>query len=78
MLLWAWGALEADFVRYYNIDLVEKGLNDRITWHYFLSLVRGLPADSAYSLWLKNKENRTFAEWSEGQIDEDISRVAKR
>jgi hypothetical protein len=70
LILWAWGPLEADFWRYYKIDLQQEGLSDRLTWRRFQVLVRGLPADSAFSRWLQDTSNRDLAEWSEEAVFE--------
>ena len=56
--------LEADFTRYYNIDLVEEGLSNRLSWRRFLLFIRALPPDSAYTRWLSENKNRQFAEWN--------------
>jgi hypothetical protein len=74
LLLWAWGPLEADFWRYYKIDLQQEGLSDRLTWRRFLVLVRGLPSDSAFVNWLRDKDNRDLAEWSEDAVFEGAGR----
>jgi len=75
VIVWAWGAIEADFAGYYGIDLVEEGFKDTLSWRRFFMLLKGLPEGSAYARWLKNKENRQFAEWSEDKVDEDINKV---
>ena len=70
--MWAWGPLEADFKRFYNMDLQQEGFNDWLTWRKFVLLVRGLPDDSAYTKWMRNKENRAFVESSEETIFDSI------
>lgn len=71
MIIWAWGALEADFQRFYNMDLNYIHRNNLITWRKFLILIKGLPDNSAYYYWYKNKDNRNFVELSENS-DIDI------
>lgn len=78
LLLWAWGPLEADFWRYYKIDLQQEGLSDRLTWRRFLVLVRGLPSDSAFVNWLGDKDNRDLAEWSEDAVFEGAGKGGVR
>lgn len=62
IIIWGWGALEADFLRFYKIDLVYEGFSKRLTWRKFLILTRGLPEDSAFSRFYNNKDNRNFVE----------------
>jgi hypothetical protein len=65
IIIWAWGSLEADFKRFYDLDLNYIHKNNLITWRKFLILVRGLPEDSAYNRWYNDKENRNFVEAEE-------------
>ncbi len=76
--MWAWGPLEADFLRYYKIDLQQEGLSNRLSWRKFLILLRGLPSDSAYVQWLSNRKNRSFAEWSDDAVEEGMTRPARK
>ena len=78
LLLWAWGYLEADFLRHYQIDLQEEGLSNRLTWRRFLILVRGLPDDSAFYRWMRDKDNRSLAEWADDLVSEGISKSPRR
>jgi hypothetical protein len=78
LILWAWGSLEADFWRYYKMNLTEEGFSNRLSWRKFLIFVKGLPSDSAFQRWLSDKDNRNFAEWSEEAIDEGIRKKPKR
>ncbi len=73
--MWAWGPLEADFWRYYNIDLKEEGLSNKFTWRRFLIFVRGLPPDSAFRRWVDDKDNRKYAEWTDDSVYEEIDKV---
>ena len=42
------------------MDLIEIHKKDLITWRKFLVLVRGLPQDSAFKEWLRDKKKRNF------------------
>jgi hypothetical protein len=55
--------------------LVEAGLSGVLSWRRFLILVRGLPVGSAYARWLKDKDNRSLAEWDEESIMHEIQGV---
>jgi len=70
LLVWAWGSWEADFWRFYQIDLNELAFKSSMSLRRFSVLVRGLPENSAYVRWLKNKGNRDMAE--QKVIDEEI------
>jgi hypothetical protein len=72
LIIWAWAAIEADFLRHYRIDLLDDGFTDNLSWRRFLLLVRNLPRDSAYYNWLTNKSNRSMAEWSDEAIEREI------
>ncbi len=73
ILVWAWGAIEADFLRFYKMDLIEEGLKDTLTWRRFMVLLRNLPSESAFATWMKDKEKREYAEWDQGKLDEQIN-----
>ena len=62
LLVWAWGALEADFLRYYRLDLNKEAFTNRISLRRFAVLVAGLPEGSAYVRFLRNKSNRSMVE----------------
>ena len=62
MLIWAWAELEADFQRYYQLNLNAEVFNRRLTDRRFLTLVAGLPADSAYAGFLRDTKGRVFAD----------------
>ena len=62
LLVWAWGALEADFLRYYQLDLNTEAFTNKISLRKFAVLVAGLPGDSAYVRFLRNKSNRDMVE----------------
>jgi hypothetical protein len=70
--------LEADFWRYYRIDLTEEGFTNQLSWRRFMVLVRGLPGDSAFGRWLQDKENRSLAEWSEDSVADEIEKIKER
>jgi len=77
LIVWAWGFIEADFLRYYSIDLVEASFENKLTWRRFFVLLKSLPEESAYVRWLKVKENRQFAEWSEEAIERNINEMTR-
>ena len=62
LLVWAWGALEADFWRFYQLDLVEEAFTNHLSLRRFSVLVEGLPQDSAYIRFLQRRENRSLSE----------------
>lgn len=60
MIVWAWPHLEADFQRFYGIDLQQDGLGGRMTWRRFRTLMRGLPKDGATARFLADRSNRNL------------------
>lgn len=76
LLMWAWGSLEADFWRYYKMDLQQEGFSNRISWRKFIILCKGLPKGSAFQRWYSDKDNRNFAEWSEDTVFKEVKRVS--
>ncbi|WP_407901391.1 Gp15 family bacteriophage protein [Halalkalibacterium halodurans] len=73
--MWSWGALEADFWRFYRIDLNKEAFTNRLSWRRFLVFVRALPEDSAFQRFLSDRKNRTMAEWDEQQLSENAKRL---
>jgi hypothetical protein len=73
LIIWAWGALEADFHRFYDMDLNFLHTNNKISWRKFLLLIRGLPNNSAYASFLTEKENRNMI--FESDINKEISSI---
>ncbi|MEN8907893.1 MAG: hypothetical protein ABF289_18230 [Clostridiales bacterium] len=65
IIIWGFGYLEADFWRYYKIDLVMAVFNNEITWRRFINFVKSLPEESAFHAFIRNKENRNFVEYDE-------------
>lgn len=65
ILIWGFGYLEADFWQYYRIDLIKYGFNEKISWRRFLVFIKALPETSAFNRFLRNKDNRNFAEFEE-------------
>lgn len=63
IFIWGWGYIEADFIRYYNIDILECYKNDSITWRRFLILIRSLPGDSSFKEFIRDKKKRSFVEY---------------
>lgn len=75
LIIWAWGALEADFERFYGMDLNYVHKNNIITFRRFLILVRGLPESSAFNRWYHQKENRNFIETNDTDIEQNIKKM---
>jgi hypothetical protein len=46
-----------------------------LTWRRFLILVRELPEESAYQRWIRNKDNRSFVEFNDSDIDREIKEM---
>lgn len=61
MLLWGWPYLEADFFRYYNLDLYDLIWKEEISTRRFSVLKNGLPPDSAWARFIMNEENYELA-----------------
>ncbi|MFB4260267.1 Gp15 family bacteriophage protein [Shouchella clausii] len=72
--MWAWAALEADFYRFYGINLTKEGFENRLSWRRFLVFVRGLPEDSAFQRFLQDKKKRSAAEWDEGNMQMEANK----
>ncbi len=77
MIIWAWGPIEADFLRYYKLDLNELAFNNIISWRKFSILLSNLPIESSFMRWYKNKDNRDLMEMDENEISKNISGVGK-
>jgi hypothetical protein len=75
IIIWAWGSLEADFLRFYKINLNHVHENNLISWRRFLVLVRELPETSAYYRFLQNKENRNFVNMDDDYIFDNMNKV---
>ena len=61
--------MEADFQRYYQLDInQEVFLNDMLSRRFFV-LVSSLPPDSAFGHFLSNKQQWSMAAASEDNID---------
>ncbi|WP_353625783.1 Gp15 family bacteriophage protein [Bacillus sp. JCM 19041] len=72
--MWAWAALEADFYRFYDLNLTKEGFGNRLSWRRFLVFVRGLPEDSAFQRFLQDRKNRNLAEWNQGSMNEEAKK----
>jgi len=57
LLLWGWNYLEADFLAYYKIDLYEFVYVEKVSFRRFVTLVVGLPSDSAFFRFVQDKNN---------------------
>ena len=60
VFIWGFGKIEADFLRFYNIDIIEEGFSRKMTWRRFLILLNNLPQDAAFIRWINNKDNFKF------------------
>ena len=60
LLVWAWGALEADFQRFYGMDLNVEVYEKSMSSRRFMTLVRGIPPESSFGSWYRDKTNRDF------------------
>ena len=60
LLVWAWGVLEADFQRFYGMDLNKEVYQNNMTSRRFMTLVRGIPPESSFGHWYRDKTNRDF------------------
>jgi len=76
LIVWAWGALEADFQRYYRMDLNDEVFGKAMTARRLGILVRGLPADSAFAWWLKDTKNRDFATYDPSSLGSVLQEYA--
>lgn len=56
LLIWGWGALEADYLRFYQIDLTRAVWESGMSLHRFMTLTSGLPPDSAWVRFLQNDD----------------------
>lgn len=65
IIIWGFGYLEADFWRFYKIDLAKVIFDNSITFRRFINFVKSLPEESAFHAFLRNKENRNFVEYDE-------------
>ncbi len=61
ILNWGWGYLEADFQRFYNMDLNREVFRNDMSMRRLLILLRGLPAESAFGHFYNDKTNRDAA-----------------
>ena len=62
-------------MHYYRLDLNKCCFSNEITWRKFLVLVRELPNESSYFRWMKNEDNRKFAQYDEEQINENVDKM---
>jgi len=77
--LWAWGSIEADFKRYYDIDLNAVAFENKMSWRSFCILLRGLPDDSAWIRFVRDKQNRNLVDISSvSLIDTNISALGNK
>lgn len=59
--MWGWGALEADFLRFYRIDLTFEVWENRMSMHRFVTLAIGLPQDSAWVRFIQDEDQYSAA-----------------
>lgn len=55
--MWGWSALEADFIRFYQMDVYYEVFVKEISMRRFIVLITGLPADSAWQRFIADKDN---------------------
>jgi hypothetical protein len=67
--------LEADFWRFYKIDLIKDAFSRKMSFRRFLIFIRGLPEESAFNCFIRNKDNRNFVEYDEYLIENEIKRI---
>lgn len=56
------------------MNLNDEAFSENLSWRRFITLVSGLPEDSAWQRFLSNKRNRSMAEWDESQIHQKAYR----
>lgn len=71
--MWGWGSLEADFARFYSMDLNDEVHSGQLTWRRFQVLLSRLPADGAWGCFLEDKTGRSLVDISAGGIRVDDS-----
>lgn len=76
ILVWAWGALESDFERFYRMDLCREVFDNGMTARRLMVLIKGLPADSAFAWWLKDTKNRDFATYDPSSVGSSLEEYA--
>lgn len=62
MIVWAFAEIEADFQRFYNLNLYDELFNRKITWRRFNNLVRALPPESAFGDFIRDRTKRSLVE----------------
>lgn len=69
MILESWGAIEADFARYYfSLDPLKT------TWRRFLVLLRHLPGDGAFGNALQEEREYKSGNWWKRALDKVAGR----
>lgn len=71
-MLHIWGAIEADFIRDYRIDLMEQ--LDGMSWRRFLVLLNNLSPHGAVSAQIRASQDRNDEETTSEQDEEDANR----
>lgn len=56
LIVWGWGFLEADFARFYHLDLYEEVFVEDISQRRFFALISGLGEDSAFIRFYRSKD----------------------
>ena len=62
ILNWGWGYLEADFQRFYAIDLNRSVFKNHMSLRRLMILVRGLPPESNFARFYHDKSGRAAAD----------------
>jgi len=66
LIIWGWASLEADFQRYYNLDI--NTAMGTMSLRRFLVLIRGLGEFSNFAQFLKEKKGKLLAEFNEDNL----------
>ena len=61
-IVWGWGWLEADFQRFYQMDLNYEVYQNGMSHRRFMILLRGIPPESGWGYFLQKKDNRDLVQ----------------
>lgn len=61
-IIWGWGWLEADFQRFYQIDLNFEVYQNGMSNRRFMNLLKGIPPESGWGYFLRQKDNRDLVQ----------------
>ena len=60
--MWGWGWIEADFQRFYQMDLNKEVYQNGMSHRRFMVLLRGTPADSGWAYFMQKRDNRDMVQ----------------